>query len=191
MHAWSPQNMKELLCNTRLSNVHIFCKRALFKYLVIEKGKKKPIPFRKRERERRQKNHVKAAKKGKWMCLYIKQSSAVTHWKHKALKFKWAHTKGLTMGHTFQQHRKHSLINPAQYEAGSLPIWKKKPREITSLDSLTADILNWKNQVPRIIRPGFSLPDRWQSKKQQRPHTSHKSQLLLNASPHNSNSQTE
>lgn len=32
--------MKELLCNTRLSNVHIFCKRALFKYLVTEKGKK-------------------------------------------------------------------------------------------------------------------------------------------------------
>lgn len=35
--------MKELLCNTRLSNVHIFCERALFKYLVTEKGKKTPF----------------------------------------------------------------------------------------------------------------------------------------------------
>lgn len=50
--------MKELLCNTRLSNVHIFCKRALFKYLVTEKGKKKPIPFRKRVRERRNKKNT-------------------------------------------------------------------------------------------------------------------------------------
>lgn len=30
--------MKELLCNPRLSNVHIFCKRPLLEHLVTEKG---------------------------------------------------------------------------------------------------------------------------------------------------------
>lgn len=45
--------MKEFLCNTRLSNVHIFCKRVPLKYLVTEKGKKKGIPFSKRERNKK------------------------------------------------------------------------------------------------------------------------------------------
>jgi len=60
--------MKELLCNTGLSNVHIFCKRALLKYLVTEKGGKKSTPFSKRERGK--KTYIKAAKKKLNAFLY-------------------------------------------------------------------------------------------------------------------------
>lgn len=57
--------MKELLCNTRLSNVHIFCKRALFKYLVIEKGEKKTHSIQEERKGEEAKKPRKSCKKRK------------------------------------------------------------------------------------------------------------------------------
>lgn len=68
MHARSPQNMKELLCNMGLSNMHIFCKRALLKYLVTEKGGKEPFHSEREKGEK--KKHIKAAKKKLNAFLY-------------------------------------------------------------------------------------------------------------------------
>lgn len=59
--------MKEFLCNTRLSNVRIFCKRAPLKYLVTEKGRKKAFHS---VREKGIETHIKAARKKPNAFLY-------------------------------------------------------------------------------------------------------------------------
>lgn len=96
--------MKELLCNTRLSNVHIFCKRALLKYLVTEKGGKKAF-HSVREKGGKKKPHKSCKKETE--CIFILSNQVLSHIENtKHWKFKWAYTKGLTMGHTFSAIQK-------------------------------------------------------------------------------------
>jgi hypothetical protein len=87
---------------------------------------------------------------------------------------------------------------------------KKKKKKTNSRNNFLTGwqltFLTEHRMCQEIIRPKFALTDRWQSKKRKEKkkkltrveeakancsHTSHKSRLLLNVSPHNNSSQIE
>lgn len=144
MHAWSPQNMKELLCNTRLSNVHIFCKRALFKYLVTEKREKKPHSIQEeRKREEGKKTHIKAAKKES-ECICILSNQVLSHTEN---------TKHWSLsGHTPRALPWDTLFSSTE----STPL--------STQHSMKQDLCLFKKKKKQTQRNNFSWqPDSWHS----------------------------